>query len=218
MNKFVLAKLCAMSIGLILLLDGTARAGLVVDQQNTDYRLTYQYLAVNPGVGQSFTPSFSTLDFASFPLYTAPAPASTYRVDVYSGDGFGGAVVGSSLSQLLPVNSMQDVEFDFASPVSLTPGSRYTLRVVRVAGSNNNLTLLADFSDPYTGGSQYSYSGSIETGYDTVFSEGTGSLPEPSSIIIAIGLAALASLSSRARGIRKIVRPARCDTLAKDNR
>jgi hypothetical protein len=168
---------------------GQAEADLIIDQQNTvgAERLTASSTNQALSLGQSFTPTLSSIDFATFEV--AVSENATYRIDLHSGVGYGGPLLGSSLSQALPVgsNNIQAVEFDFAAPIALSSGSTYTLQIVRVTGSNLDLYVEAGSGNPYTRGSFLGTVGIPFQTFDAVFSEGTGAVatPEPSTIALA---------------------------------
>ena len=190
-----------MLLSALFLMASSAQAGVIVDQQNTSTNADFEALGTSPSAGQSFTPTLALIDFATFNL--GVTAAATYRVDLYSGDGFGGAVLGSSSSQALPViagfGGEQPVEFDFSSQIAISPGSVFTLRLVDTSAPASLGILSRDSSsNPYAGGVEYVFGFSIP-GNDLVFSEGihTTATPEPSSFVtgfLGLGLTATAWL------------------------
>ncbi len=173
-----------------------AQAAPVVDQQNSSGGAFTSVTGSAPSLGQSFTPSFGFIDFARFDLFASDP--TTYRVDLYAGaSGYAGGVLGSSNALPLPVGTIgaqQTVEFDFASPIALTAGSPYSLKLVMVTGPAGNSTLGASMSngDAYAGGTRLLGSTGFAVSNDLVFSEGfntpSATVPEPSTLLLT-GLA-----------------------------
>ena len=88
------------------------------------------------------------------------------------------------------VDNAQLVEFDFNTPVALTPGSPYTLRVVQANNVGGFFFLRAAGNNPYAGGTAFDVAALPTT--DWVFSEGIRAVPEPSSLaLLAVGACGL---------------------------
>lgn len=167
-----------------------ARAAFIVDQQSTAVNFTLVVGQVDASFGQSFTP---TLDRISFVTATLSANASaTYRVDLFAGQGFDLANrIGSSAASALAVGGDGDaanVQFDFASLISLIPQSVYTFRLVRESGSNTTLNGRVGSNNPYSRGALILPDGSASGGLDLTFSEGydtaLAAVPEPASVAL----------------------------------
>src|SRR5262245_21908798 len=83
---------------------------------------------VNPPFGQSFTatanePKTSIVSFLTSNFTNPQNPDPTFEVDLRSGEGFSGPILGSLTSVVphtTPINTW--VDFQFSSPVSLTAG------------------------------------------------------------------------------------------------
>jgi hypothetical protein len=164
---------------LALVLGGAGAAYATVDQQNT---VATGYLGPSTSPGQSFTPTLTGIDFATFSLATE-GPSSSLQVNLYNGDGFGGALLASTPTQnITNTNAFQPVTFDFSSTVALTPGNVYTLQIDVVSGAD--IFELEGSGNPYPGGFEYDSAGVQQTDYDLVFSEGVNvaATPEPSAI------------------------------------
>ena len=170
---------------------GSAPAQQVIDQQSTASIGALGNTSTSPSLGQSFTAGLGLIDFATFSLATSVL--ANYRVDLYNGSGYGGAILGSTAAVSPHVGSAGTalpIEFDFASPIVLTPGNSYTLRVVLASGPGGSFSLNGAFSNlnPYAGGGALTGTGVIgpSAANDFVFSEGF-TVPEPSSMALLLG-------------------------------
>jgi hypothetical protein len=161
---------------------GRAEAGLMlVDQQyGTATGNEADSVFLNPSIGQSFTPTLTGIDFATFRVTDFGGEPGSYDVEVHA--GINGALLGTSAPTALPAGfggspsfTGASVEFDFASTVALTPGSLYSLIVVRT-DSSSNFALLGNFfgEGTYAGGDAIT-KGTIQSGDDYFFSEGISS-------------------------------------------
>jgi hypothetical protein len=139
-----------------------AQAGLIIDQQNTVGTLNVG-IGTSGGTGyygQSFTPTLTSIGFATFTFYTVPT--SNYEVEILSGAGFGGSVLGTSNLVASPA-AYQSVEFDFATAVTLTPGNVYTLELLDVSLTDFSLQTEVSPGNPYAGGQfYYPYAGYVQ--------------------------------------------------------
>ena len=187
-----------LTVGALFALLG-ARSAIAgtIDQQSTfqDDTLSGSTLA-----GQSFTPTLSSIDFATFSLHLFAVGSSTLQVNLLSGDGYGGSLLGSTPTQTISNLGFQQIEFDFAAPVALTPGDVYTLQIDLISGTTVD-EAVGD-GNPYAGGQAYFSNGTAFSGSDLVFSEGVSqaSTPEPTTLSM-VGFAALAMV-----GLRRFVR------------
>ena len=199
------AMIAALSVSLGLAT--TTSAALLIDQQNTvNSTFTVTFL---PALGQSFKPALNSIDFATFILSNTTAGA-TYKVQVLQGAGYGGTLLGESITmpvalaptpppgQPVTVDNAQPVEFDFLTPIALTPGNVYTLRVVQANNVGGSFFLRTGFNNPYAGGEAYAID--AQPTLDYVFAEGVRAVPEPSSLALC-GIAGLAALAFR--GVRR---------------
>ena len=174
-----------------------AAAGLIIDQQNQIGNATSSNTA---GVGQSFTPTATALDAVSVMLNVASNSTATLAIDLFEGAGFGGTLRGSSNTLTITSTVLSSYQFQFATPVNLTPGNLYTFRITRVGASSTYGVRF--FSGAAAGGSPAPYSGGVfyrsanngtaDPGSDLVFAEGIAT-PEPSTLISG-GIAVIAGL------------------------
>jgi len=179
--------LIAIAYASCLLFIGQASASpiSVVDQQS--FGGTIGFVA-GASFGQSFTPSFTSIDAAEFQI----VGFSDARLDLYEGSGFGGALLASSAdTPLAALPSM--THFDLTTSPTLTPGSVYTMRVVGIG--TGSFLLFGDTSNPYAGGSYFHDSGNAWSSTDSKFSEG---VPEPATMSL-LALGGLAILRKRRR-------------------
>ena len=170
---------------------GSAPAAQVIDQQNTASNGALGNTSTSPSLGESFTAGLGLIDFATFRLSTSVL--ANYRVDLYDGSGYAGAILGSTPAVSPFVGGLatqQPIEFDFASPIVLTPGNIYTLRVVLASGPGGTFSLNGTSStlNPYAGGGALTGTGTLgpSASNDLVFSEGF-TVPEPSSMALLLG-------------------------------
>jgi hypothetical protein len=182
-------------VSVLLLGPGRVQAQVIIDQQNavggsTSFGST--------GAGQSFTPSLAGISFATFSLST-PNITDTLQVDLFNGSGYGGTLLASSAPVTVNTGAtLQSIEFDFSSTVSLTPGNIYTARIVLSSGTTYGQQFSP--SNPYTEGVAFGSNGVPAPTNDLVFSEGLTVVPEPS----ALALSALCGIGLAGR--RKVVR------------
>jgi hypothetical protein len=189
-------------------LAASASAAQVIDQQNTATTGSNNTGTANPTIGESFTDNSGLIDFATFSLYATRA--ASYRVDLLSGSGFGGVLLGSSDTQALAVGTdVTAVEFDFASQIALDPGSVYTLQLVQVGAAPTSFKLGAAISrnNPYAGGSWFSGAqGTANLVNDLVFSEGyttAAAVPEPANAALLMAGLGFMGLVARRRKTSK---------------
>lgn len=161
-----------------------ADAALIVDQQFDAYADS----GFNTGVfelGQTFTPTLTAIDFATFYFTAVDTSSGTFRADLR--EGVGGSVLASSNTVALHADDIPAfpdvtaIQFDFSSTVPLTPGTTYALTLVSTSGGN--LFLAGMLGGGYSGGDAV-FGGSLST-IDFLFSEGLHSpVPEPGSLLL----------------------------------
>jgi hypothetical protein len=179
---------------------GPARAGFIIDQQyGSPPSPESSSVPFNAPLGQSFTPTLTGINFATFQFTNFASVAGTYEAEVHS--GINGSLLGTSAPVSLPASfggsSSQtgaQVEFDFANTIALTPGSIYSLILVRLDSTSNFAAIGID-PGTYGGGSEI-VGGSAIPGLDLIFSEGinvSSAAPEPASVTL-LGLGSLGLL------------------------
>jgi hypothetical protein len=137
---------------------------------------------VSQNPSQSFTPTLTTIDFVRLYVEYAIGGTPTMSINLLANSPNGQLV--ASTTPLTINNSTGPVEFSFANPVSLTPGSIYVLQPVLQSSGDAHLNLFGQ--NVYSGGTLY-YSGTAYP-YDLWFQEGTV-VPEPSvSALLLVGV------------------------------
>ena len=147
-------------------------------------------------IGQSFTPTLTGIDFATFYI-TSLATLVTLRL--YSEEGFSGTLLGTAGPfGLASTNPLAPTSYSFASTISLVPGQLYTLRLTATSG-----VFASSYSsaNPYIGGDIFDDAGSRPT-FDLRFAEGINTVAEPGTwAMMVTGFGLLGSaLQRRARG------------------
>lgn len=118
-----------------------AAAGEVLDQQQTGWMG-----GVSSGTTwQSFTPSISGL-LSRIEVRQLGGDPATGQMELYSGQGIGGALLATRPFSLLASNQASAVVFD--PPIAVTAGQRYTFRPVFAVAPTFSLQLV----DTYPGG------------------------------------------------------------------
>jgi hypothetical protein len=152
----------------------------------------------NQPVGQSFTPTFSSVGFIRLWLYDGAFPngaPGTMYLNLRS-DSINGTILGSTGLVALPANSTGFTDFLFGSPVSVQPGSTYYFQPVLQDSLSRGLNQ-ANYA--YSGGTLLLNGVPDPQGHDLWFREGI-IVPEPSNIALALsGLACFAVLIRRRR-------------------
>jgi hypothetical protein len=136
-------------------------------------------VSLNPS--QSFTPTLTTIDFVRLYVEYTIGGTPTMSINLLANSP-GGQLLAST-TPLAVKNSTGLVEFSFANPVSLTPGSTYVLQPALQSSGDVHLNLFTQ--NVYAGGTLF-YSGTAYP-YDLWFQEGV-IIPEPSpTALLLIG-------------------------------
>jgi hypothetical protein len=179
--------------------------GTLIDQESATTPLDTQ----TPGVDflniqedaplvQSFIPSFSSIDFASFEFADVPnngTAGATVEVKLYEGSPNPQAamLLGTTAAVYMPngfgleISPVGLTNFYFSTPIALTAGETYYLEPVVLSGDNP--WDIMGIESTYSNGQLF------EDGYgfdsDLWFQEGINAVPEPTALaLIGIGILA----------------------------
>ncbi len=171
-----------------------AQADTMFDQTNTELPLgtLSQNLLVFSPLGQSFTPTLTSLNFIN--LLTDDGSA-TVEVNIRLGS-ISGTILGTSLPTVIPFSLDPSVSsFSFSTPVALIAGDLYVIEPFLVSGD----TLIGSTdTNNYVGGNQI-LGGIVQTNNDLWFQEGI-SVAEPGELLllgIGLGLMAIVFFNKR---------------------
>lgn len=159
------------------------------DQTNTVQHLGM--VSQNPSyfspIGQSFTPSLTSLNFVN--LLTENGSA-TVKVNIRLGS-MSGPVLGTSQPTVIPFSNSPSVSsFRFSTPVALSPGDIYVIEPFVVCG---NTLIGSTGTNDYARGNQI-LGGAARTNNDLWFQEGI-SVPERSGwLLLGTGLLGLLAI------------------------
>jgi hypothetical protein len=162
-----------------------ARADSILDQTNTSFASLYQNVQVFSPIGQSFTPTLTSLNFVNALTdeegFTAPY---TLQANIFAGS-ISGPILGTSQPTTITPPSLFGANvtpFTFSTPVTLVPGDLYVFDVVLISGQ----TLLGSTnSNSYAGGTQI-LGGLAQPNNDLWFQEGISSAPEPGTLVLLV--------------------------------
>ncbi len=158
---------------------------LVYDQQSTNLIEGALGLQSGQPMGQSFTPSLSTVSFIVLNLYDGDVfqhLGATVFVNLRS-DSITGPILSSTVPVFMPSDFFGITNFSFSAPITVTPDSTYYLQPVVEPGGDGFGSYVTDAS--YTRGAAV-YQGVEAPGYNLWFQEGTYSVPEPSSALLVL--------------------------------
>jgi hypothetical protein len=178
----MISRMLTYCVGLLLLIISVAispaKADTIFDQTNTGLPLgtLSQNLLVFSPLGQSFTPTLTSLNFVN--LLTVDGSA-TVEVNIRSGS-ISGTILGTSQPTVIPFSIATSVSsFSFSTPVTLIAGDLYVMEPFVVSGD----TLVGSTdTHNYVGGNQI-LGGIVQTNNDLWFQEGI-STPEPGALLL----------------------------------
>jgi hypothetical protein len=163
-----------------------AQGTFVYDQQSADESSLgggVWDVQSNQPVGQSFTPTLSSVGFIR--LYLSDSSfnglGTTFRVNL-----LGGSITGVVLSSTSPV-SVQDgfhgaVDFLFTTPAPLSPGTPYYFQPIVQSGESFGVYSYNTFN--YSRGTAFAF-GAPQTAFDLWFREGI-IIPEPCGVLLIL--------------------------------
>jgi hypothetical protein len=132
--------------------------------------------------GQSFTPTLAAIDAVEFMLVANSGAPNDIAIELYEGEGFSGALLGTTNTHLIASGSAQVYHFDFEGQIALVPGSIYSFRMVG-GGTTSALRVIQDaFFLGYAEGNSLNLYGIPQTS-DLWFSEGLH-VPEPATALL----------------------------------
>lgn len=196
LNSFMKFKVLRLS-ALLILVNFLARGqgAFLYDQQSSTDESPFPYGAGGPiqqlatPYGQSFTPTFSTVDFVRLNLNDNDPNnglGATLYVNLRTGS-INGTIVTSSMPITLANSFTGVVDFNFANSVSLTPNAVYYFEPIVQSGDQWNI-IAAEYG--YPDGTAFS-GGFAVTGSDFWFREGI-IVPEPTSVgLMLLGVGGL---------------------------
>jgi len=172
-----------------------AKADTLFDQTNTGLPLgtLFQNLSVFSPLGQSFTPTLTSLNFVN--LLTIDGSA-TVEVNIRLGS-ISGTILGTSQATVIPFSLAPSVSsFSFSAPVTLISGDLYVIEPFVVSG---DALIGSTDTNNYAGGNQI-LGGIAQPNNDLWFQEGIA-VPEPGALVLLgtglIGLLAIVFFKNR---------------------
>jgi len=128
----------------------------MIDQSDTSSVPNFYAIGSGDLLGESFTPTLNSINFAEF-YVNHDTNAFGVTVEVFSGGGFAGTLLGTSNSVSLPRDNNNGangytVDFTFSTPIALTPGQTYTLAIAD-SHSGDYIEVGSTGSNTYAGGS-----------------------------------------------------------------
>jgi len=158
---------------------------LIYDQQATEDGDSDAAIIPNDQpLGQSFTPTLSSVAFVTFRLFDADnMSGATIYVDLRS-TSITGPILGSTTPVFFPVNYSGLSTFYFPTAISVMPGVQYFFQPIVQSGDG----FIASKSEGiYLGGDQI-IGGIARPNNDLWFQEGIVAAPEPSlSLLLLVG-------------------------------
>ncbi|GGG60383.1 Ig-like domain-containing protein [Bizionia arctica] len=128
--------------------------GQTIDQQNSPEETSFISTNYPDAGGQSFTAGV-TGDLSQIDLKinskSFTAVEGSFDLLVYSGNGYGGTLLNTTSLEVLLDYGVQNISFTLSSPIAITSGNFYTMRLVM----NNNI----DMDTRITMGNTYSDGG-----------------------------------------------------------
>jgi hypothetical protein len=195
----------AVVVGLLLCAAQSASASPIVDQSYLPFNSAGEAynLWSNDGnlpLGQQFVPTLPSLSFVNLWLEDAATGTNgsgTIQVEIRSGS-ISGTILGTATAVVPPGRNTGGgntlTQFNFSSPISLTPGATYVIDAAQIAPititppNESNINFLwiggPTNNSTYAPGEAY-IKGTLQPTFDFAFDEGVLSLPEPATCVLA---------------------------------
>jgi len=169
--------------------------GFIYDQQSPHGFVTFAEsgaFLTNQPIGQSFTPTLSSIDFVFLQIDDYNwnnGTGAVVFVKLFSGSLTNGTLLGATTPLSLPdgwgatVGGYGETNFFFPTSIALTPGTQYFLRPILQSG-DEGFFVGSDYLG-YNGGEGYINGPPGSEGQDLWFREGIIAVPEPSSVWLA---------------------------------
>lgn len=143
--------------------------GQTLDANNSPSNSGGGGFSVTPtqNVGQSFLAGLSgPISQINVYFNNTSFTAGDFRLTIYNGDGYGGAVLGTQNFTMNAAPAVGEYVIPISSTINVTAGNMYTMRLDGITGSGN---FLAPSGDPYANGILYYGGGSAFGSYDLWF-------------------------------------------------
>jgi hypothetical protein len=145
-------------------------------------------------MGQSFTPTLTSVGFVQFEFADIPSGPSggNIYVNLWAGSLGTGTLLGSTPSVFIPNDAFNLITtFLFPTAVTVTPGTTYYFQTILQSGDTTIAVICADAYD-YSGGTFYWNGSPDPNGADAWFREGIVAAPEPSAgALVLLGMAGI---------------------------
>lgn len=178
------AKIISITIAIFFTTWFALGQGLIYDQQSTNLIEGAGFLKSDQPMGQSFTPSLSSIRFISLLLYDSDglhSSGATVFVNLRS-NSITGAIMSSTTPIFLPNLFSGVTNFLFTAAVPIVPGITYYFQPVIQSGD----TIGALQSDGSYSGGTFIYQGAPYPGRNLWFQEGVIGVPEPTAIALLL--------------------------------
>ncbi len=172
--------------------------GFIIDQQSPTPFMTFgesgYFIGTNQPIGQSFTPTLSSIDVVFLQLGDfawGNGTGAVVFVKLFSGSLTNGTLLGSTAPISLPDGFGVDTpdyygatNFLFPGSIALTAGTKYFLQPVLQSGDASFFVGLGNFN--YPGGTAYVNGAPNVDGWSLWFREGVTAVPEPSAAALVL--------------------------------
>jgi hypothetical protein len=132
--------------------------------------------------GQSFTPTFNTVDTVVLNFYDSSRNTASAAYLVLHSGSITGPTIGTTTIESFSAGFDGLGSFHFQTPVALATGNKYFFQVYNATGSSY---AFYDVGNIYSGGDFYS-EGLISKNDDLWFQEGITIVPEPSALWLSV--------------------------------